>query len=98
MFSPRFKNFLKHLFFLFFPVTDHWKFLCAGLLLFGLFVCFFGHKYFRITLFIIGFTFGIFITYLMISQEEDFTTKGKLVNNKNFAITNGTAKNIRGPK
>ncbi|CAH1159932.1 unnamed protein product [Phaedon cochleariae] len=61
------------------PVTDHWKLSMAVQVIFGLFVCFMGHKFFRMTLYMIGFTFGVLITYLTISLEENFTTTERAV-------------------
>nr|XP_023020175.1 transmembrane 7 superfamily member 3-like [Leptinotarsa decemlineata] len=61
------------------PVTGFWKFVCALLLIFGLFVCFLGHRFFKVTLYIIGFTFGVFITYLTISLEQNLTVNEKAI-------------------
>ncbi|XP_063913266.1 transmembrane 7 superfamily member 3-like [Zophobas morio] len=56
------------------PVTPHWKVICAFLLIFGLFVNFFGHKFFRITLYLIGFVIGVFITYVILSLSSNNLT------------------------
>lgn len=64
-------------------VTPHWKFLCAVLLFTGFFLCFFGHRFFRVSLFIAGFIFGAFITYLILSHAS-LSFEGK---KKNLAFT-----------
>ncbi|KAG5879208.1 hypothetical protein JTB14_004098 [Gonioctena quinquepunctata] len=61
------------------PVTGFWKLICAVLLIFGLFVCFSGHRFFRLTLCLIGFTFGVFITYITMSLEENFTMNERTI-------------------
>ncbi|CAG9856293.1 unnamed protein product [Phyllotreta striolata] len=61
------------------PVALHWKFFCAFVLFFGLFICFFGHRFFKFTLYIISFSFGLLVTYLVISMEEHFSFTEKTV-------------------
>jgi hypothetical protein len=56
------------------PVTPHWKLLCAVLLIFGIFTNFFGHKFFRITLFLVGLMVGIFVTYVILSLSNNHLT------------------------
>ncbi|CAH2055769.1 unnamed protein product, partial [Iphiclides podalirius] len=43
------------------------KLLCASLLFFGLFVCYFGHRFFKTEMFLVGLTTGVIITYILIS-------------------------------
>ncbi|KAH0809332.1 hypothetical protein MTP99_011906 [Tenebrio molitor] len=56
------------------PVTPHWKLLCAVLLIFGVFTNFFGHKFFRITLFLVGLMVGVFVTYVILSLSNNHLT------------------------
>lgn len=46
------------------PVSVIWKVLCAMILFMGVFMCMFGHRFFRIALFIFGFVCGSFISYV----------------------------------
>ena len=46
------------------PVSVVWKVLCAIILFMGTFMCFFGHRFFRIEMFVFGFMFGGFISYI----------------------------------
>ncbi|XP_014360637.2 transmembrane 7 superfamily member 3 [Papilio machaon] len=41
--------------------------LCASLLFFGMFVCYFGHRFFKTEMFLIGLVSGVIITYILIS-------------------------------
>ncbi|XP_047998579.1 transmembrane 7 superfamily member 3-like isoform X1 [Leguminivora glycinivorella] len=41
--------------------------LCASLLFVGLFVCYFGHKFFKTEMFIFGMLSGVVVTYILIS-------------------------------
>ncbi|XP_034836547.1 transmembrane 7 superfamily member 3-like [Maniola hyperantus] len=41
--------------------------LCASLLFFGLFVCYFGHRFFKTEMFLIGLLSGVIITFIVIS-------------------------------
>ncbi|CAG5054370.1 unnamed protein product [Parnassius apollo] len=43
------------------------QFLCASLLFFGLFICYFGHRFFKTEMFLIGSISGVVITYILIS-------------------------------
>ncbi|CAK1589072.1 unnamed protein product [Parnassius mnemosyne] len=43
------------------------QFLCASLLFFGLFICYFGHRFFKTEMFLIGSITGVVITYILIS-------------------------------
>ncbi|XP_044254477.1 transmembrane 7 superfamily member 3-like [Tribolium madens] len=56
------------------PVTPHWKLICAIMTIFGIFVCFFGHRFFRLTLYLAGFTLGIFVTYVILSLSSNNLT------------------------
>ncbi|KAF5274292.1 hypothetical protein FQR65_LT04410 [Abscondita terminalis] len=47
------------------PVSIIWKVLCAVIFFIGTFICFFGHRFFRMTMFIFGFIFGSFIFYIV---------------------------------
>lgn len=61
------------------PVTPHWKLICAFLAIFGLFVCHVGHRFLRITLYLVGCTLGIFVTYVILSLSTDsLTVEGNL--------------------
>lgn len=60
------------------PVTRHWKVLCAFMLILGGFVCFFGHKFFRFTLFLMGCIVGTFCTYVVLFDNiQSLTVGGK---------------------
>ncbi|CAG9836141.1 unnamed protein product [Diabrotica balteata] len=61
------------------PVAVHWKVLCAFQLIFGIFLCFFGHRFFRLTLYIVSFTFGLMATYFVISVEEYLSMTADIV-------------------
>ncbi|CAG9836142.1 unnamed protein product [Diabrotica balteata] len=61
------------------PVAVHWKVLCAFQLIFGIFLCFFGHRFFRLTLYIVSFTFGLMATYFVISVEEYLSMTEKTI-------------------
>ncbi|XP_026736444.1 transmembrane 7 superfamily member 3-like [Trichoplusia ni] len=43
------------------------QFLCAILLFVGLFVCFFGHRFFKTEMFLAGFFSGVIITYILVA-------------------------------
>ncbi|XP_032522784.2 transmembrane 7 superfamily member 3-like [Danaus plexippus] len=45
--------------------------LCASLTFVGLFVCFFGHRFFKTEMFLVGFVTGVVITYILISLMAD---------------------------
>ncbi|KAJ8937940.1 hypothetical protein NQ318_005556 [Aromia moschata] len=61
------------------PVTGYWRLICAPLLILGVIICFLGHRIFRFTLFVIGFTFGLLLTYLAISFDSHFAQDEKLI-------------------
>ncbi|XP_056641660.1 transmembrane 7 superfamily member 3-like isoform X1 [Diorhabda sublineata] len=61
------------------PVSVHWKFLCAVQLIFGVFICFFGHRFFKITVYVVSFTFGLLVTYFIISMEEYLSITEKTI-------------------
>lgn len=61
------------------PVTADWKFLCAVQLIFGVFICFLGHRFFKITVYVISFTFGLLVTYFVISMEEYLSITEKTI-------------------
>lgn len=43
------------------------KFICASLVFVGLFVCYFGHRFFKTEMFVFGMLSGVVITYIIIS-------------------------------
>ncbi|XP_068623092.1 transmembrane 7 superfamily member 3-like [Battus philenor] len=45
--------------------------LCTSLLFFGLFMCFFGHRFFKTEMFLVGLLSGVIITYILISLIAD---------------------------
>ncbi|CAH2087930.1 unnamed protein product [Euphydryas editha] len=45
--------------------------LCASLLFLGLFICFFGHRFFKTEMFLVGLVSGVIITYIFISLTAD---------------------------
>ncbi|XP_046970660.1 transmembrane 7 superfamily member 3-like [Vanessa cardui] len=45
--------------------------LCASLLFVGLFICFFGHRFFKTEMFLVGLISGVIITYIFISLTAD---------------------------
>ncbi|KAJ8913338.1 hypothetical protein NQ315_013309 [Exocentrus adspersus] len=61
------------------PVTGFWKFVCALLLIFGLITCFYGHVFFKVTLFTMGLSFGVLITYFAITMDGHFAVEEKMV-------------------
>uniref|UniRef100_A0A2A4J1W6 TM7S3/TM198-like domain-containing protein n=1 Tax=Heliothis virescens TaxID=7102 RepID=A0A2A4J1W6_HELVI len=50
-------------------MIDDWlsQIMCAALLFVGLFVCFFGHRFFKTEMFLAGFFSGVIITYILIA-------------------------------
>lgn len=40
---------------------------CATLIFIGLFICFFGHRFFKTEMFLVGMFTGVIITYILIS-------------------------------
>ncbi|KAF5302339.1 hypothetical protein FQA39_LY10378 [Lamprigera yunnana] len=46
------------------PVSIPWKLLCAVILFMGIFIGYFGHRFFRTELFLFGFIFGSFVFYI----------------------------------
>lgn len=50
-------------------MIDDWlsQIMCATLLFVGLFVCFFGHRFFKTEMFLAGFFSGVIITYILIA-------------------------------
>ncbi|KAL1506734.1 hypothetical protein ABEB36_006040 [Hypothenemus hampei] len=73
------------------PNGVYWKLVTAFLLVCGLILCFVGHRLFKISLFIIGYTFGVFIMLIVLTVDDDFNETGKtvyaLVMGGFFAIT-----------
>ncbi|XP_018562655.1 transmembrane 7 superfamily member 3-like [Anoplophora glabripennis] len=61
------------------PITRYWKFICALLLILGLTICFYGHKFFKFTLFVLGFAFGVLLTYFIITLDDHFDVDEKMV-------------------
>ncbi|XP_047998580.1 transmembrane 7 superfamily member 3-like isoform X2 [Leguminivora glycinivorella] len=54
--------------------------LCASLLFVGLFVCYFGHKFFKTEMFIFGMLSGVVVTYILISlMAEMDQTRGLIM-------------------
>ncbi|XP_059061023.1 transmembrane 7 superfamily member 3-like [Achroia grisella] len=51
------------------------RFACAFLIFLGVFVCYFGHRFFKTEMFLFGFISGVVITYILISlmAELDFS-------------------------
>ncbi|CAG9782564.1 unnamed protein product [Diatraea saccharalis] len=47
------------------------KFICAALLFVGLFMCYFGHRFFKTEMFLFGMLSGVLITYIVISIMAD---------------------------
>ncbi|XP_039748199.1 transmembrane 7 superfamily member 3-like [Pararge aegeria] len=45
--------------------------ICASLIFFGLFVCYFGHRFFKTEMFLIGLLSGAIITYILITLIAD---------------------------
>lgn len=45
--------------------------LCASLFFLGLFICFFGHRFFKTEMFLVGLASGVIITYIFISLTAD---------------------------
>ncbi|KAM3965991.1 transmembrane 7 superfamily member 3 [Aphomia sociella] len=43
------------------------RFICSSLLFIGLFVCYFGHRFFKTEMFLFGLISGVIITYILIS-------------------------------
>lgn len=52
--------------------------LCASLLFFGIFVCYFGHRFFKTEMFLIGLVSGVIITYILISLIAELERPGKI--------------------
>ncbi|CAH1958299.1 unnamed protein product [Acanthoscelides obtectus] len=50
--------------------SEFWKVCRAVLLILGGLLCFQGHKMFRLTMFLIGFIFGVLITFIVVSVEH----------------------------
>ncbi|XP_019865812.2 transmembrane 7 superfamily member 3 [Aethina tumida] len=59
------------------PITTHWKFACATLLIFGLFVCFFGHYFFKTTLALVAYTFGVLLTFQIMSLTSKYSFEAR---------------------
>ncbi|XP_066146584.1 transmembrane 7 superfamily member 3-like isoform X2 [Euwallacea fornicatus] len=55
----------------------YWNITIAFYIICGLLICLGGHRFFKITLFIIGYTFGATIMFLL---DQDFSGKGKETN------------------
>lgn len=50
--------------------------MCALLLFCGLFLCFFGHRFFKFSLFTFGFTAGAFVTYVALVAGYSLSFEG----------------------
>lgn len=62
-----------------FLVTVGWKILCAIILFMGLFTCYFGHRFFKTQMFIFGFVFGGFISYVSASIADTLSVGGRFL-------------------
>lgn len=51
--------------------------LCASLIFIGLFVCFFGHRFFKTEMFLVGLITGFILTFILISLIADLETPGE---------------------
>ncbi|CAH0719153.1 unnamed protein product, partial [Brenthis ino] len=52
--------------------------LCASLIFIGLFVCFFGHRFFKTEMFLVGLISGFILTFILISLIADLETPALL--------------------
>ncbi|KAK4886783.1 hypothetical protein RN001_003054 [Aquatica leii] len=57
------------------PVSMTWKLLFAVILFMGIFMCYFGHRFFRMAMFLFGFLFGSFIFYIAINIVNNVTVE-----------------------
>lgn len=52
--------------------------ICAACFVFGILYCFFGYRFFKVTLFMTGFIFGSLVTYLICLEEQLLPWQGKI--------------------
>ncbi|XP_066252164.1 transmembrane 7 superfamily member 3-like [Euwallacea similis] len=58
----------------------YWNIIIAFSVICGLLICLGGHRFFKTTLFIIGYTFGATIMSLVLTIDHNFADKGKEIN------------------
>lgn len=53
--------------------------MCASLLFIGIFICYFGHRFFKFHTFLIGFLSGLVVTYILVCLiKKDIDRPGML--------------------
>lgn len=63
------------IYFMYFSVTVPWKILCSLLLFMGMFTCYLGHRFFKTQMFLFGFVFGGFVSFISASLNNNLSVE-----------------------